>query len=630
MASSPPKRIKEIKDYQKIAAGEVIERPASVVKELLENSIDAGATKITIIIKKSGKSLIQIIDDGCGIHPDDVKVAFLPHTSNKIQSASDLNALQSLGFRGEALYSISSISKIELISKTHTDPHGIKIEIDGGTVKKCTQTAAVPGTSIKVRDLFYNTPVRYKFLKSDRVEMGHITDIVSRYVVCYPNINFKLIHNDSQVLTSPSSPDHLNAIFDIYGKDTAKNCIKFSLTHTLFAIEGYVGDPKLAQSTSHNSSVFINQRYVVSPTVHEAMKQGYKDYIMINKHPFYTVFLTLDPAKVDFNIHPTKRIVRFEEEEQILSAIIEVMQEVITKTFGQTTSTGQLTQSVTSSSKPIEDFVQKQSVSSPSKSSPKAPTTTSPPSKKKREKKVPQSENSKNDRQPKESASKPIPLEAFAPNLIPHRPQYSSRDDWIQTKTFPKMRLISQSGQLNKVYFVFEGEEGFYILDMHAADERINFEKEKNAFEQGGMKKQRLIVPFTINVPVNMKDFLIETLPHFTKYGFEVEHLGGTTFTLRTIPAILKTVTDAKILTDICLEILQIGKESSFTKSVDTIIKYIACHESIRGGDMITDPNLPKKLLKKLSQCENPHHCAHGRPTMLFFSWKYLEKEFHR
>ncbi len=228
MSSSPLRRIKEISDYQKIAAGEVIERPASVVKELIENSIDAGATQITINIQNFGKSLIQVIDDGSGIHPDDVEIAFLPHTSNKIRSAMELNTLRSLGFRGEALYSICSISKVELITKTQTDSQGIKIELDGGVVKSVEKTAAVPGTNIKIRDLFYNTPVRYKFLKSDRVELGHITDIISRYVIAYPKINFKLVHNSKPLLSSPSSSDHLNAIFDIYGKDYAKNCVKFS------------------------------------------------------------------------------------------------------------------------------------------------------------------------------------------------------------------------------------------------------------------------------------------------------------------------------------------------------------------------------------------------------------------
>ncbi|MHA1112676.1 MAG: DNA mismatch repair endonuclease MutL [Promethearchaeota archaeon] len=637
MSSSPPRRIKEISDFQKIAAGEVIERPASVVKELVENSIDAGATQITINIQNFGKSLIQVIDDGCGMHPDDVEIAFLPHTSNKIRSAMELNTLQSLGFRGEALYSISSISKVDLISKTQTDTHGIKIELEGGVVKSVEQTAAVPGTNIKIRDLFYNTPVRYKFLKSDRVEMGHITDIISRYVIAYPKINFKLVHNSKPILSSPSSPDHLNAIFDVFGKEYAKKCVKFSIHHNLFEIEGYLGDPTLSQSTSHFSSVFINQRYVVSPTVHEAMRHGYKDYIMINKHPYYVVFLSIDPSKVDFNIHPTKKIVRFEEEEVILAALSEVMRTQVNEIFGKTKVTGQLDESVKTSGKSIEEYIQKkdksqvQTEETVPESSPTKSLATSPSKKQSiatsKSSTLPKSSKSG---PMKEKKTKKIPLEAFVPNLIPQKPKFTSRDEWIQTKCFPKMRLISESGQLNQVYFVFEGEDGYYILDMHAADERINFEKEQKAYQNGSMRKQRLIVPFTIEIPINMKDFLLETLPDVSKFGFEVEHLGGTTFSLHTIPSVLKEVTDPQILTDICMEIIQIGKQSSFTNSVDKIIKYVACHESIRGGDLITNPESPKKLLQQLSQCENPHHCAHGRPTMLYFSWKYLEKEFHR
>lgn len=634
---SSPQRIQEIRDYQKIAAGEVIERPASVVKELVENSIDAGATQISINIQNFGKSLIQVIDDGCGIHPDDVKTAFFPHTSSKIRSAKELNTLKSLGFRGEALYSISSISKVELVTKTYTDPQGIKLEMEGGKVKSLSQTAAVPGTNIKIRDIFYNTPVRYKFLKSDRVELGHITDIISRYVIAYPEINFKLVHNSKPIITSPSSSDRLNGIFDIYGKKYAKNCTKFSFTHKLFMIEGYLGDPKLAQSTSHSSSVFINQRFVVSPTVNEAIKHGYKDYIMINKHPYFVVFLSVDPSKVDFNIHPTKKVVRFEDEEVILAALSEAMRTKVNEIFGNTKVTGQLDESIEASGKTIEDYVLKKEKPSDQDQQPtiepdpiKSPS--SPPTSKYNVTVSSGSAPSKTQKSGFKNGktTKDVPLIAIVPKLAAEKPKYTSRDDWIQTKCFPKMRLISESGQLNQVYFVFEGEEGYYILDMHAADERINFEKEQKAYKKGTMRKQRLIVPFTIEIPVNMKDFLLETLDEISKFGFEVEHLGGTTFSLHTIPVILKEVTDPKILTDICMEIIQIGKQSSFTQSVDKIIKYVACHESIRGGDVITDPERPKKLLQQLSQCENPHHCAHGRPTMLYFSWQYLEKEFHR
>ncbi len=620
--SSSPKRIQEIQDYPKIAAGEVIERPASVVKELLENSIDAGAKSITINIKNFGKALIQVLDDGCGIHPDDVKTAFLPHTSSKIRSANELNTLKSLGFRGEALYSISSISKVELITKSQTETFGMRLEMDGGKVQSLQQTAAVPGTNIKIRDLFYNTPVRYKFLKSDRVELGHITDIVSRYVLAYPQINFKLVHNSKPILSSPSSSEHLNAVFDVYGKDYAKNCVKFSYQCNSFVIEGYLGDPKLAQSTAHSSSVFINKRYVISPTVQEAMKIAYKDYIMINKHPFYILFLTIDPAKVDFNIHPTKKIVRFEEEDVFLTTLADAMRSQVNDIFGKTSNTGQMGDSVISSAKTIEEYVQEKKITEneisnkiSSKTSIKAKNIISEP---------------KSQTCGTKKSSKTAPLESLVPDLIKRTPKLSSRNDWIQTSAFPKMRLISESGQLNNVYFVFEGEDGYYILDMHAADERINFEKELNAYKKGGLRKQRLILPFTIDVPVNMKDFLLVTVEELGKFGFEVVHLGGTTFTLHSIPLILKQVTDPKILTDICLEILQIGKETSFSQSIDRIIKYIACHESIRGGDEITDPKRPIHLLNQLSQCENPHHCAHGRPTMLYFSWKYLEREFHR
>jgi len=624
MDLSSPRRIKEIQDYQKIAAGEVIERPASVVKELLENSIDAGATKITINVKNFGKSEIHVIDDGSGIHPEDVELAFKPHNSSKIRSATELNSLHSLGFRGEALFSIGAISKVELITKTHTDSLGVKIELDGGVVKSVQKIAANPGTSIKVRDLFYNTPVRYKFLKSDRVELGHITDIVSRYVIGYPTINIRLLHDGKSIFSSPSSTDYRNAIFDVFGKEYAKNSYPFSFKHSLFEIRGYLGDPKLAQATSHSSTVFINQRYVISTTVQEAMQEGYKDYIMIHKYPFYVVFLSVDPSKVDFNIHPTKKVVRFEEEEEILVALREGIRSTVTALFGQSSTSAQLDQSVTASGKTIEEYIQEKTKSLEKiDSSYESHDIASFSSHEMTNIQLKSQKISS-------KKTKPIRLESVVPTLIPPKPKFSHRDDWIRSSTFPKLRLIPESGQLNNVYFVFEGEDGFYILDMHAADERINFEREQKAYQSGGMTKQRLIAPLTIEIPINKRDFLLGTLVEIGKFGFEIEHLGGTTFAVRTIPAILRTVEESSILADMCLEIIQMGKESSFSQSVDKIIKYIACHESIRAGEQVTDPALPKRLLIELSECDNPHHCAHGRPTMLYFSWNYLEKEFHR
>lgn len=648
---SSRKPIRLIKDYEKIAAGEVIERPASVVKELVENALDANATSITVIILDYGKELIQVIDNGIGIPENELVDAFRAHTSSKISSADELLSLSTLGFRGEALYSIAAISKVEIVTKTENNDIAARAVIEGGKITSQGSIGSPKGTNIKVRELFYNTPVRYKFLKTDRVEMGHITDIITRLTLAYPEIHFKLVHNDITIINSPSTKKHENVIFDIYGKRVAKNIKKFDVKDSKFEIWGYLGEPKLSRGTKSMSTVFINRRYVKSPLVEKVMEEAYRDFVMINKHPFYIIFLEIQPDMVDFNIHPTKKLVRFEDEQFLLRRMIHLMKNIVKSKFG---SKGQIeTRDETlgkknkTVSRKIEEMVpDAESNEQKFSTEIKTPVNTEKRPLDEFENMYPiKSQIIKKDEHNHENqaltAKKPT-LDSFYPiaqsnseingkNPPAKSPKpFFDRNQWIQTSAFPDMKLINAAGQLNDLYIVFENDEGFFLLDQHAAAERINYEEQLRYYKSGGIKKQELLKPLILDVAVNEVDFLKSNTTHLKKFGFDIDHMGSSSFAIRAVPAILSGTSQLEILEDICMEIIEIGKQSSFENEVDKIIKYIACHKSLRGGDIIRDPQKAKYLLEKLARCQNPHHCAHGRPTILHFTWNWVEKEFHR
>ncbi|MBD3351178.1 MAG: DNA mismatch repair endonuclease MutL [Candidatus Lokiarchaeota archaeon] len=636
-----PKRIRFIRDHEKIAAGEVIERPASVVKELVENSIDAGATEITIIIKNYGKELIQVIDNGCGINPDDVEFAFAEHTSSKIECADDLNNLYTLGFRGEALHSISAISKIELITKQNNSDMGLKFKIEGGENVSAEHVGCLVGTNIKVKDLFYNTPVRYKFLKTDRVEMGHITDIITRLVLAYPKIHFKLVHNDIPIINSPSTDRYQNVIFDLYGKKVVKNLIEFEYKDNEMKIWGYLGDPSLSRSTTLSSSLFVNGRYVVSPLVKNAMETAYKGYIMVKKHPFYILFLKLNPSTVDFNIHPTKKVIRFENSTEFLKKLTRILKIKVNEKFGKLKTESRIKEPNSISEYKIgkilesEDDNKLQKVAERQKSSVEDTTNVD-----------------KHDMIVKSKKSKPeigapkafdIKLDQIYPGLNGRSKTISEKENpsklrnlarqsnWIETHdVFPKFRIPNQTSQLNQVYFVLEGIDGFYLLDMHAAHERINYERVLRNFKDRGIKKQTLLIPIKFDVSVNEVEFVKELCPKLSKFGFEVDSLGGSTFIIRTVPANFKKSSDPTFIRDLCLEIISKGKQTSIEEEYDSILKLTACRMSIKAGEEIDNPETVIKLIQDLAKCKNPHHCCHGRPTMLYFDYKEIEKMFHR
>jgi DNA mismatch repair protein MutL len=628
------RRIEKIIDAEKIAAGEVVERPANIVKELIENSIDAEAKEIRVIIKKAGKVLIHVIDDGIGIPPDEVEIAFQRHTSSKIKTIEDLNTLSTLGFRGEALASIAAVSQVELISRTSDNELGIFLSIRGGKVIKKKEISCPIGTQIKINNIFYNVPARLKFLKKDLTELGHITDIIQRYALAYPNLHFIYVHNDLTILNCPALNDLKTTVFHIYGKKIAKYIESVDYEEVNFRIEGVLGHSEISRQNRTISSLFINQRYVISDLIFRAIQEAYKGVLMIGKSPFFILNIELDPSKVDFNIHPKKLYVRFENETYVFNKIYNVIRTFIEELFIKKESDNYVSELSTYFQK--ADDVEKK-VESEDTRDVIAPEN------------VENIENFKLDSsfaiEDKESNRESLDQRSIQLDLLDQKsklkereynlPESFLREKYITTKNFPKLRLISKTGQLsNKTYIILEGfnengEEGVYLLDQHAASERVNKEFFIHLYNQSKNLKQRLISPLKIDLTPSESYFLQANLNEIKKLGFSFDHFGGNTFILREIPTIMGRVPPIDIIKDLISNIAEIGKDNDFGKVKEEIINYLACHKSIRGGDDLSLNDI-RRLIINLANCKDSFHCAHGRPTLKFLSYKEIDKLFKR
>ncbi len=611
-------KIKKIIDADKIAAGEVVDRPANVVKELIENGIDAQASEIRILVKKAGKFLIQVIDNGIGIPSEDIELAFQRHTSSKIRTIEDLETLSTLGFRGEALASIAAVSKVEIISRVEYEEKGVYLHIEGGKVVDKKEITCPVGTNIKVQNLFYNLPARQKFLKKDATELGHITDIVQRYSLAYPELHFIYRHNTLDILNCPASNDLKTTVFHIYGKQIAKYMEPFEYIEKeiKFQISGLLGHPQIAKKTRSYSSLFINRRYIVSDVLFRAISEAYEGILMVSKYPFFIIFLELDPSVIDFNVHPKKLHVRFEREDFIYNKVYNIIQSYVEDKF--------IIKEAKYISTELEDFIpsEKKEISAIRKIY-ENQINYKESSLEELVKPEQSVQLSLKDQIIEDKEYKKITSEAFL------------REKYIISKNFPKLRLISHTGQLsNKIYVVLEGinennEDGLFILDQHAASERINKEKFLEAYKTSKMIKQKLISPLKIEVSPSEKIFLEANLYEIKKLGFNFEHFGGQTFILREIPTIMGRVPDLNIIKEIISDITKIGKDKSFSEVTEEIINYLSCHKSIRGGDDLSLKDV-RDLLIELSKCKDSYHCAHGRPTLRFFSYKELDKLFKR
>jgi DNA mismatch repair protein MutL len=607
-------RIRKILEAEKIAAGEVVERPANVVKELIENSIDAGAKEIRVIVRKAGKSLIQVIDDGIGIPPEDIEVAFERHTSSKIRSIEDLDTLSTLGFRGEALASIAAVSQVEISSRTKQSERGVQLHIEGGKIKAKNEVACEIGTNIKVNNIFYNIPARQKFLKKDSTELSHITDFMQRYSLAFPKIHFIYRHNDLDILNCPANNDVKTTVFHIYGKKTARfmESIEYNEEKPFIRIYGLLGHPQIAKKGRNYSNLFINNRYIISDVLFRAIKEAYEGTLMINKYPFFVLYLELDPTVIDFNVHPKKLHVRFEKEEALYNKVYNIIRGFVEEKF--------IDKEAKYISTELKDF------------DPKIKTEISDI-----EEPLGEIQVLLEDKKEFEEGVQLDLMDQVVEKKLGKKtlPDSYIRGKYIISNNFPKIRLISYTGQLqNKTYVILEGfnendEEGIFILDQHAASERIKKESLLNLYDGAKVSKQKLIQPLKIEVSPSDRIYLEDNLNEIKKLGFNFEYFGGNTFILREIPIIMSKIPDVNIIKEIISDITEIGKDKSFKEIKEEIVNYLACHKSIRGGDNLSLNDI-RNLLLDLAGCKDSYHCAHGRPTLRFISYNELDKLFKR
>lgn len=602
-----------------IAAGEVIERPASVVKELVENAIDAKATSITVEIKDGGTTLIRITDNGCGISKDEVKTAFLRHATSKIRSVEDLMTVTSLGFRGEALSSIAAVAQVELLTKTSDSLSGTRYEIHGGKEIALESIGCPEGTTFLVRNLFFNTPARRKFLKTPITEANYIEAMIQRLALSNPNISIRYISNGNNKLFTAGNGNLKDMIYHIYGRDITAELLPLDVKTDRIAINGYIGKPAIVRSNRTYENFFVNGRYVKSPIISKAVEEAYKNFLMVHKYPFVVLNIHIESQLLDVNVHPTKMELRFKNADELYALLVDSISGILAHK--------ELIPEVT-----VEPE-RKKSVIPPMKTK-RAPEP------------FEQVRGSQYIREFENRHSKVNETQVYKPqidwNVISEKEkdvtpviQKQEIQNPVQETLFEKNLLSEEAkpkhkiiGQLFQTYWLLEYEDHFYIMDQHAAHEKVLYEKLVKELEEKTIDSQQLMPPMIVTVNGREQQVLTEYKDVFQQLGFQFEEYGGNEICIRGIPANLYGLKEK----DIFLELLDELTESNMAGSGELItnkLASMACKAAVKGNMQLTYPEVTE-LIDQLMKLENPYHCPHGRPTLISMSKSELERKFKR
>ena len=664
----------------KIAAGEVVERPASVVKEMIENSIDAKATSITVEIENGGISKIKIIDNGTGIAADDMEIAFERHSTSKIRSAIDLDKISTLGFRGEALASISSVSKVELVSRESSQEQGMFVRVEGGKLVETKPIGCPIGTTFIIRDLFYNTPARYKFLKKDSTEAGYILDIVSRIALAREGISFKFVNKGKTVLHTPGNGDLKSAIFSIYGKDVSDNLLEVGYEGDNIKIRGFVGKPEIARGTRNHQSLYLNRRYIKSKIVLKAVEEAYKTFLMKGKYPFYVLDIEIDPLFVDVNVHPSKMEVRFSDEQQIFRSVYNAVNDVLlnkssyrelpkmknereTSRYVQSTfikkSFDDTTKKINKDEEAIEEMIREDLEKNRVRLEPrdwlKSHGNEASCRESNEQEVVEDYVNEKSTENEcrddcvneeanyeknqegyiKEAANKSECRESCQvldegknlQGVVEHHREDSSEvvqnDESVTNNLLIDCTII---GQLFRTYILLQRGDDFYIIDQHAAHERVMFEKLKDSYMKNKNMSQELIDPIVVEMQVNEVKKILTNCDKIKRIGFEVEEFGSNALIIRGVPAF----SDEENIKQYFLETVdKLVFSDKDTYNVDEALYGIACKSAIKAHKKMDNREI-YDLLVKLDKLKNPFTCPHGRPTAIKLTKHDIEKMFKR
>lgn len=594
---------------EKIAAGEVIERPASIVKELLENSIDANSKNITVEIKNGGKSFIRLTDDGDGIGEEDLSLAFKRHSTSKLSTIEDLYKIQSLGFRGEALSSISSVAKIKIMTKTEESMAGVEADIENGEIVEKKLVGCPKGTTMIVRDLFYNLPVRKDFLKSDLVESNRISDIVYKIALGNPNISLSYIKDNKVILRTNRKQDLKNHIYSILGREFSENILGLDYESKGLTIKGFISNNQYYRGNRSHQYLYINDRFISNLEIAKAIENRYKSLIPLNRFPVFILFIYIDPGKIDVNIHPTKQEVKFTDEEEV----IEIISQAVRKTL------------------------------EPKIEIPKMNISREKP---KKEEKIPSlfdfarkivEDKIVEDKKEEKLAGfvEDLVIEDFREELPPKQEDLKVREE-VESLVVEEDKLTRENplesltpiGSVFNTYIIAEDRlrDVIYFIDQHAAHERVMYEKYLKEFKAEKISIQGLISPLVMDLTNEETENVVNNLDLFKSLGFDLDEFGKNSIIIRGLPMLFGRANIKNLFLDILDNLDQV--ESSYDTKVSKIMK-ISCVNAVKSGDIL-DQREMLALFNSLKKCEHPHTCPHGRPTMLEMTRKHIEKEFLR
>ncbi len=670
----------------KIAAGEVIERPASVVKELIDNSIDAGATDIRIEVEKGGKHSILIRDNGCGMSREDALLAYKKHATSKLRQIEDLNTISTMGFRGEALSSITAVAKVEILTRRPEEITGTRIVIHGGKVLETSDAGTAPGTSVHVKDLFYNIPARQKYLKSDRTELAHITDTVMQLALANPEISFTLLSEGKTILRNAGSNESFKSIVNLLGPDTARSMLPLKHRTDDFEIRGYISKPETTRRESDQIFLFVNTRPVVSRAINKAIREGYYTKIPKGRYPVAVLSIVVDFREVDVNVHPRKAEVRFSREKELGDAVTYAIEKVLSendiipeirekrdntfqKTFEVSDSSGRLQESESAETfgrkltgkkktgKENEVFEKFGIPESYRVVREKAEAYTYPI--KDTERRLKKSErlldftaerggqevsgdkklNSRNEqgkekkgKEKGENGKRKTGLQGNESEKTVLREREKERisdkkrqnpEQRPNTDPLEDLRVI---GQVSKLYILAEKGEDLVLIDQHAAHERILYEQ---VLRTKKSRVQELIIPVTIDLIPKEKVLMEEYIPYLEDCGFGISEFGENTYVVTFVPEVFGRLEDPDIIHDIVSDLLASGKIKKDTGISEEVCKTLACRAAIKGGAACS-PRQMEELIEQLKTAENPYSCPHGRPTVITFTKGELDRMFAR
>ncbi len=581
----------------KIAAGEVIERPASVVKELLENALDAGATRIVVDIEQGGAELIRVVDNGCGIEPGDLPLAFASHATSKLNDADDLFRVRSLGFRGEALASIGGVSRTRLQSRPAAADCGAEITCEGGERGPVRPWNGAPGTRIEVRHLFYNTPVRRRFLRGAATEMGHIAEMITRVALAFPAVAFRLTHNEREVFDVPGSaalPDRLGLFF---GGEVRDQLIPISASQGAVRLGGFLVNPACDRGTARMLYVFVNGRWVRDRSLVHALQEAYRGLVMSGRYPVAFVFLELPADQVDVNVHPTKIEVRFRDPQPLYHLVLAAARESLRRA------------ELTPALQVGRGFVPPLS---PTTGSIEPPIWRSPA----------------DDRQ----ASLLESLAAGRPIQPPPSPPITAGDQQsgeAKADGSPAMPPPFKALQLYDAYLVVETPAGMLVIDQHALHERVLYEQWKERVRAGTLERQGLLVPEPVDLPAEQASLALDHRELLRQLGFEVQDFGGGTVLLTSLPAMIQRGTPGEVLRSAVAHLAGYDRLPEPEQLLDDLLKMLACRSAIKAGDHLS-PEEIAALVEQRHLADDTHHCPHGRPTALLLSKQELDRQFKR